>query len=356
MADLFNPIVLTTNTSGGQVHGLLDYVGGEKLDSQAIDIAGLISADADNVIKPGADGKLFSLGGGTINCTFNVEDLISSEAGNMSRPSLEDGLLYTDSCEFNTASFVSTDSDNSLSFGSDGLLYVYGGDECEINIANLISADSGNAITISIVDGKLYATSESTCTYDIVDFISTDIDNEITVGVDGKLLVRNMVCEWPIVDMISNAPNNRLKSYVTGDGKLCVLPIDLPSTTSPNALTIDGTDNLLRVNPSNLISGDDNSGLITGSDGKLSVDFGVYWLELFLNGNFKLISGSQLPTGGTWAYISFRSYYDGDLPWDDYLQGVADAGVGAGGTYAIQYWTRQREPDPWARMVVWRVQ
>jgi len=356
MANNFNPIVLRTIDGMVQVHGLLDYTEAEKLDSRAIDISGLISADVDNVVKLGTDGKLFSLGAGAFECTFNIEDLVSSEAGNMSRPSLEDGLLYTDSCEFNSATFVSVDADNSIKFGSDGLLYVYGGDECEINISNLISSDAGNAITISIDDGKLYAISSASCTYNIIDFISTDADNEIVVGGDGKMLVRNLVCEWPIVDMISAISNNRLKAHVAGDGKLYVIPKDLVSSSVPNALTIDGSDNLLRVNPDSLISGDTGGGVSTGTDNKLVVDFGAYWLNLYRAGNFKLLHTNILPAGGTWAYISFRSYYDADLPEYDYLQGIADVGVAAGGTIIREYWTGAKVYDPWARTIAWRVQ
>lgn len=356
MATFFNPIVYKVDTSGNRWHDMLDYTGEEKIDIQAIDVPGLISTDADNVIKAGTDGKLFSLGGGTVECKFNIEDLISAESGNMSRPSLVDGLLYTDSCVFNSADFVSTDVDNSIKFGGDGLLYVYGGDECQVNISELISADADNAITLSINDGKLFATSSATCTYNVIDFISTNPGNEITVGADGKLMVENLVCTWPIVDMISNIPNNRIKSHVTGDGKLYVIPSDLVSTTAPNALSTDASDFLLRVNPKDIISDDANSGLSTGTDGKLILTGGDFWLKLFAAGNFMKYYGPTLPPGGTWAYISFAYYEDGDLPGDSYLQNMNSAGIGAGGSLIPGGATQWFEGSPmFARNVVWRV-
>lgn len=361
----FNPIVHTTPPSE---HGLLDYDDEQRIDIRSIHISGLISTDSTNVIKPGTDGKLFSLGGGS--CTFNVEDLLSAEAGNMSRPSTVDGLLYTDMCKFNTSDFVSTDVDNDIKFGSDGLLYVDGSEECTINIANLISTEAGNSITISIVDGKLYVVDASSCTYNIIDFISIDAGNEISVGSDGKLHVENLVCEWPIIDLVSNIANNRIRINTTGDGKLYVIPKDLVSTTLPNTITLDSADNLLRVNPKDIVSSDANSGLVVGSDGKLTVDFGAYWINMFATDNFKLHSGPFLPTGGTWAYFCIQPYWDADLGGDaghrwsnhhrgNYLRHIIGAGVGAGGSWIpdvplIDYFGHDKEQIHCISLV-WRV-
>lgn len=333
MATFFDPVVRRTNTAGSQVHGLLNYPADEKISGQAIDIAGLISGDTDNTIKLGADGKLYSIGGGTVTCVFNIEDLISTESGNMSRPSLIDGLLFTDSCVFNTADFVSADTDNLIKFGTDGLLYVYGGDECQVNISELISADADNAITLSINDGKLYAVSSASCTYNIIDFISTDNGNEVRVGTDGKLMVENLVCTWPVVDMISSIANNRLKSHVTGDGKLYVIPGDLVSTTAPNALSTDATDFLLRVNPGDLISSDNNSGLATGDDGKLVSILGA-WVEntTWVNGG-EGVPGILFPGSATqrWGYIIGCRHHDADVS-ASMVHGII-AGAINGGSY-----------------------
>ena len=73
----------------------------------------LVSDSTGNLLDIGRDGLLF----------LSASSLVSSSAGNLIRISSDDGLLYVSGAGASSA-LISSDADNGVMLGSDGLLYV----------------------------------------------------------------------------------------------------------------------------------------------------------------------------------------------------------------------------------------
>lgn len=209
----------------------------------------------------------------------------------------------------------------------------------------------GNRLVVDPDSGKLLVPPYE-CQFNLAEFISNDTWNrlrlKVEAGGDGKMLVLSE-------EQVSSIANNRLKVYMGGDHKFYVLSADLISTDARPGLEL-GTDQNLKAKPGDLISTGNDGGLTTDSDGKIAVDWEVFFRMLFSPSRFRVVNSNVLPAGGTWAYILFALDQDSDIGGDDhYMKHILAAGTDAGGA-VIGGTTCVFTPDVGGcQMVVWRV-
>lgn len=228
---------LTIRTKLAADGGLGYNVNGElQIDGKTLGAAVLndiISTDAGNDLKLGADGKLYF--SGEVQDEY-IPDLVSAAAGNTLTVGL-DGKLYVATVK--SEDFVSATDNNTLTVGLDGKLYV-----APVEPSGLVSAQADNLLTVGL-DGKLFAKSTEPD-----DLVSADSDNLLVLGSDGKLFAKNTESD----DLISTEAGNKLR--LGSDGLLYADGISAAELITAIA---------------EVVSADTGNALQLGSDGKLFV-------------------------------------------------------------------------------------
>lgn len=168
MAENLKPVVLNDD---GSAH--ITAQTGDKLDPQYIDNSALVSADADNLLKEGSDGKLFVASPAAPDIPTPSE-LISTDLGN-SITTGTDGKLI--------AKAVSTDANNLIKRGGDNGAHLTGSDI-------ISSGTEENLLSVNAVDHRVQLPTAKVV--EVIDhkisdikIVSNDADNKLSVGSDG---------------------------------------------------------------------------------------------------------------------------------------------------------------------------
>ncbi len=254
-----------TNTSLSLSAGELVYTN-EDADNANVD---LISADANNDIAAGTDGGLY----------LNVSSVSIAETNTTLGLNASAELAYTNELGNNAnVTLISTDANNDLVAGTDGRLF--------------LDASAGETnTTLSLSAGELVYTNEDADNAN-VGLISSDANNDISAGSDGGLFLDAITSETNTtlslsagelvytnedadnanVDLISGDANNDISAGSDGGLFLDAITSETNTTLALSAgelvYTNEDADNANVA----LISSDANNDISAGSDGRLYMD------------------------------------------------------------------------------------
>ncbi|WP_298351641.1 hypothetical protein [uncultured Dokdonia sp.] len=238
----------------------------------------LISADADNNITAGADGALF---------------VDVSEEETVTELAIAAGeLTYANEDATNAnVNLISADTDNNITAGTDGALFVdVTAEQTVTDVTDLNAAANTNLIgtynnedatpfaieetvtELAIAAGELtYANEDATNAN--VNLISADTDNNITAGADGALFV-DVTAEQTVTDVTdlnAAANTNLIGTYNNEDAT----PFAIEETVTELAIAAGeltyANEDATNANV-NLISADADNNITAGADGALFVD------------------------------------------------------------------------------------